>query len=85
VEDVARYEQDFEFPASANMTENIDDLIVGSALLLAVLDTVLNYKNTCTLEGCDHTYENFWETIQEQYPQLSLPNSRLFQDFPIIS
>lgn len=83
VEDVARYEQDFEFPATANMIENIDDLIVGSELLLVVLDAVLKYKNSCTLEGCDHENENFWEAIEELYPQLSAPNSRFYQDFPI--
>jgi hypothetical protein len=83
VEDVAKYEEDFEFPASANITQNLDDLIVGSDLLLAVMDSVLNYKNNCTLEGCDHVYGTFWETMEEHYPQLSLPNARLFQDFPI--
>ena len=85
VEDVARYEQDFEFPASANMTENLDDLIVGSALLQAVLDAVVKYKDNCTLDSCDHTYETYWGTMEELYPQLSLPNARLFQYFPIIN
>jgi hypothetical protein len=83
VEDVARYEQDFDFPASANIAKDLDDLIVGSNLLLAVLDAVMKYKDNCTLEGCDHVYETLWETMEEHYSQLSSPNSRLYQDFPI--
>jgi hypothetical protein len=83
VEDVARYEQDFDFPASANIAKDLDDLIVGSDLLLAVLDAVMKYKDNCKLEGCDHVYKTLWETMEEHYPQLSSPNSRLYQDFPI--
>lgn len=83
VEDVARYEEDFQFPASKNVQGDLDDLIVGKNLLLAVLTAVLKYQDNCSLEGCDHVYETFWETMEELYPHLSAPNARFHQDFPI--
>jgi hypothetical protein len=78
----ARDLYDFASPEFSNIENQLEDLIAGSKLLLAVVERIINTQDTCDVESCNHPESGAWEELHQLEETLKNPNALLNADFP---
>jgi hypothetical protein len=78
----ARDLYDFASPEFSNMENQLEDLLAGSNLLLAVVERIINTQDTCDAELCNHPEIGAWEDLQELREKLGHKYARLNSELP---
>jgi hypothetical protein len=78
----ARDLHEFASPEFSNMENQLEDLIAGSKLLLAVVERIINTQDTCDAELCNHPEIEAWEDLQELREKLGHKYARLNAELP---
>jgi hypothetical protein len=80
----ARDLYEFASPELSNMENQLEDLIAGSKLLLAVVERIINTQDTCDAESCNHPKILAWEDLQELRERLGHKYARLNSQLPTL-
>lgn len=73
---------DFDAAEFSGIETQIEDLIAGNKLLIAVMDRILKTQDTCDTEYCDHPESGAWKNLEEYRKNLGHVNFRLHSTFP---
>jgi hypothetical protein len=76
---------DFEAPEFSAIETQIQDLIVGNKLLLAVTAIILKTQDTCDAESCDHPESRGWEELNSFQSNLHHKYATLNSQYPSVS
>ncbi len=76
---------DFGCSEFSGIETQIEDLIAGKKLLLAVTSMILKTQDTCDAESCDHPEAGFWEELEELQGALRHAFASLNSKFPTVS
>jgi hypothetical protein len=76
---------DFDASEFSGIETQIEDLITGNKLLLALTAMILKTQDTCDAESCDHPETGGWEGLQGLRELLSHPFASLSASFPTVS
>mgnify|MGYP007092089904 CR=1 FL=1 len=76
---------DFGCPEFSSVETQIEDLIAGKKLLLAVTSMILKTQDTCDAESCGHPEAGSWDELEELQEVLSHPFAGLNSKFPRVS
>lgn len=73
---------DFDASEFSGIETQIEDLITGNKLLLAVTAMILQTQDTCDAESCDHPGSGAWQNLEEFRENLGHVNFLLHATFP---
>ena len=73
---------DFASPEFSSIETQIEDLVTGHKLLLAVVERIINTQDTCDAELCNHPEIGAWEDLQELREKLGHKYARLNSELP---
>ena len=76
---------DFGCPEFSIVETQIEDLIAGKKLLLAVTSMILKTKDTCDAESCDHSESGAWEELPDLQVKFSHEHARYYSQFPSVA
>jgi hypothetical protein len=76
---------DFDASEFSGIENQIQDLIAGNKLLLAVTAMILKTQDTCDAESCDHSENGGWEELNSFHSNLNHKYSSLYSHYPSIS
>ena len=76
---------DFDASEFSNIDTQIQDLIAGNTLLLAVTARILKTQDTCDAEFCDHPESGGWEELNSFQSNLHHKYSSLNSQYPSVS
>ena len=76
---------DFDAPEFSAIETQIQDLIAGNKLLLAVTAMILKTQDTCDAETCDHPESGGWEELNGFQNNLHHKYSSLNSQYPSVS
>jgi hypothetical protein len=76
---------DIDASEFSGIESQIEDLIAGNKLLLAVTARILKTQDICESESCDHPESGGWEGLEELRELLSHPFASLSASFPTLS
>lgn len=78
----ARDLYDFASPEFSNIENQLEDLIAGSKLLLAVVERIIITQDTCEAGTCNHPDSGAWEDLQELHEKLGHKYARFNSQLP---
>jgi hypothetical protein len=73
---------DFPSPEFSSIETQIEDLVTGHKLLLAVIERIISTQDTCDAEFCNHPEIGAWEDLQELREKLGHKYARLNSELP---
>jgi hypothetical protein len=73
---------DFDAFEFSNVDTQIEDLIAGRKLLLAVTDLILKTQDTCDADSCEHPEGGAWEELLVYRENLNSEHATLFSEYP---
>jgi hypothetical protein len=76
---------DFDASEFSNVDAQIQDLIAGRKLLLAVTDVILKTQDTCDAESCKHPESGAWEELAIYRENLKSEHAILYSQYPSVS
>jgi hypothetical protein len=79
---IARDLYDFASPEFSSIDTQLEDLVTGNKLLLAVIESIIKTQDTCDAESCNHPESGAWEELNQLEETLQNPNALLNADFP---
>ena len=76
---------DFDASEFSSIETQIEDLIAGRKLLLAVTDVILKTQDTCDAESCKHPESGAWEELAIYRENLKSEHVILYSQYPSVS
>jgi hypothetical protein len=76
---------DFDASEFSNVDAQIQDLIAGRKLLLAVTDVIQKTQDTCDAESCKHPESGAWEELAIYQENLKSEHVILYSQYPSVS
>lgn len=73
---------DFDTPEFSGIETQIEDVIAGNKLLIAVTDRILKTQDICYAESCDNPESGAWKNLEEYRKNLGHVNFLLHSTFP---
>lgn len=74
----------FASPEFSNIENQLEDLIAGSKLLLAVVERIIKTQDTCEAESCYHTEGGAWEDLEVLQENLDHKYASLNSQLPFL-